>query len=211
MLLWESRLTIFYSVNFQDLNVEPIKNDYLYLRFGRKLKCINAQLCKMLCFRQISSSQGINLKDALQWKMEKKQEIGLRLREYRKDSGKTQGKFGESLGLTQGGYSDLERGKNNLTARIKYMLEEIYNINIDYLETGQGERYRIRETEELSSEDDTEKFYRDQNQRIIFQLQKELELTKKENEYLHKIISTKDEVISALKSGKLKGEDEPES
>jgi len=143
--------------------------------------------------------------------MEKKQEIGLRLREYRKDSGKTQGKFGESLGLTQGGYSDLERGKNNLTARIKYMLEEIYNINIDYLETGQGERYRLRENEGLSSEDDTEKFYRDQNQRIIFQLQKELELTKKENEYLHKIISTKDEVISALKSGKLKGEDESES
>lgn len=201
MLLLGSGLTIFYSVDFQDRNLEPIKNDYLYLRFGRKLKCINAQLCKMLC----------NLKDALQWKMEKKQEIGLRLREYRKDSGKTQGKFGESLGLTQGGYSDLERGKNNLTARIKYMLEEIYNINIDYLETGQGERYRFRETEQLSSEDDTEKFYRDQNQRIIFQLQKELELTKKENEYLHKIISTKDEVISALKSGKLKGEDEPES
>jgi|GEM_PF-1594293 transcriptional regulator with XRE-family HTH domain len=141
--------------------------------------------------------------------MERKQEIGLRLREYRKDSGKTQGKFGESLGLTQGGYSDLERGKNNLTARIKYMLEEIYNINIDYLETGQGERYR--QVEELVSEDETDKFYRDQNQRIIFQLQKELELTKKENEFLHKIISTKDEVISALKSGMLKANDEPEA
>ncbi|KEQ29844.1 hypothetical protein N180_20925 [Pedobacter antarcticus 4BY] len=108
--------------------------------------------------------------------MEKKQQIGIRLREYRKDSGKTQGKFGESLGLTQGGYSDLERGKNNLTARIKYMLEEIYNINIDYLETGQGERYRPIESEELAPGDDAEKFYRDQNQRIIFQLQKELEL-----------------------------------
>ncbi|SFF44244.1 DNA-binding transcriptional regulator, XRE-family HTH domain [Pedobacter antarcticus] len=143
--------------------------------------------------------------------MEKKQQIGIRLREYRKDSGKTQGKFGESLGLTQGGYSDLERGKNNLTARIKYMLEEIYNINIDYLETGQGERYRPIESEELAPGDDAEKFYRDQNQRIIFQLQKELELTKKENEYLHKIVSAKDEVISALKSGKPKGEDEPKS
>jgi len=141
--------------------------------------------------------------------MEKKQEIGLRLRGYRKDSGKTQGKFGESLGLTQGGYSDLERGKNNLTTRIKYMLEEIYNINIDYLETGQGERYR--QVEKLVSEDETDKFYRDQNQRIIFQLQKELELTKKENEFLHKIISTKDEVISALKSAMLKADDEPEA
>lgn len=141
--------------------------------------------------------------------MEKKQQIGLRLKEYRKDSGKTQGEFGQSLGLSQGGYSDLERGKNNLTARIKYMLEEIYNININYLETGQGdERYRLRNNnEETAAEEETDKFYRDQSQKIIFQLQKELELTKKENEYLHRILSTKDDVIAALKGQRFKGED----
>jgi transcriptional regulator with XRE-family HTH domain len=140
--------------------------------------------------------------------MEKKQQIALRLKEYRKASGKTQEEFGQSLGLTQGGYSDLERGKNNLTARIKHMLEEVYNINIDYLETGQGdERYRLRENnEEAPGDENNDKLSRDQNQRLIFQLQKELELTKKENEYLHRIISTKDDVIEALKGQRSKGE-----
>jgi hypothetical protein len=42
---------------------------------------------------------------------------------------------------------------------------------------------------------------------LIFQLQKELELTKKENEYLHRIISTKDDVIAALKGQRSKGEE----
>jgi hypothetical protein len=89
------------------------------------------------------------------------------------------------------------------------MLEEVYNINIDHLETGQGdERYRLRENnEEAPGYENNDKLSRDQSQRLIFQLQKELELTKKENEYLHRIISTKDDVIAALKGQRSKGEE----
>lgn len=135
--------------------------------------------------------------------MNNKKDIALELKQYRKDAKKTQEEFGLSLGLTQGGYSDIERCKNGLSAKVKYMLQSIYNVNLDYLEDGVGERYNIKE------EDPTEpggklydKFYTDQERRINFQLQKELELAKKEIEYLNIILTAKEELIKALKENK---------
>lgn len=62
-----------------------------------------------------------------------------RLKIFRKSLNLNQKDFGESLGLTQGGYSDIERGKNGVSNRIKIFLHQIHSLNIHWLETGEGE------------------------------------------------------------------------
>jgi len=62
-----------------------------------------------------------------------------RLKIFRKSVNLNQKEFGESLGLTQGGYSDIERGKNGVTNRIKIFLHQFHNLNIHWLETGEGD------------------------------------------------------------------------
>ncbi|ERM83061.1 hypothetical protein P872_06195 [Rhodonellum psychrophilum GCM71 = DSM 17998] len=66
-----------------------------------------------------------------------------RLRIIRKSLKLNQKEFGDSIGLTQGGYSDIERGKNSVSGRIKIFLNQIHNINIHWLETGEGEMFSV--------------------------------------------------------------------
>src|SRR5690606_6046842 len=64
-----------------------------------------------------------------------------RLKIIRKFLKETQEHFGASLGLTQAGYSDIERGKNNVSGKIKILLKREHNINLQWLETGEGEMF----------------------------------------------------------------------
>lgn len=66
-----------------------------------------------------------------------------RLKEIRKYLGYNQEDFAASLGLTQGGYSDIERGKNGISGKIKLLLVKVHKINITFLEQGLGQMFYI--------------------------------------------------------------------
>lgn len=61
-----------------------------------------------------------------------------RLKEFRISKQINQGKFSKSLGLKQGSYSDIERGRNSLSYPIIKKLIEVYNINPNWLFLGIG-------------------------------------------------------------------------
>lgn len=67
----------------------------------------------------------------------------LRLRQIRRALGYNQADFAKTLGLTQGGYSDIERGKNGVSGRVKMVLINVHKVNIRYLENNQGEMFYI--------------------------------------------------------------------
>lgn len=76
-----------------------------------------------------------------------------RLKIVRKFLKVTQIDFGASLGLTQAGYSDIERGKNNISGKIKILLKKEHNINLNWLVTGEGEMF-VATIEDNGSESD---------------------------------------------------------
>lgn len=67
-------------------------------------------------------------------------EVGKRLKEFRKAlPGKfTQKRMCEELGMTQGLYSMYESGLRTISNPIKKALEQRFNLNIVWLETGTG-------------------------------------------------------------------------
>ena len=68
-------------------------------------------------------------------------EIGDRLRQLRRHLGVNQCDFAESIGLKQGSYSDIERGRSGLSNHVKMSLSEKYNVNIDWLVNGDGDMF----------------------------------------------------------------------
>jgi transcriptional regulator with XRE-family HTH domain len=127
-----------------------------------------------------------------------------RLKIFRKSLKLNQKEFGESIGLTQGGYSDIERGKNSVSGRIKIFLNQIHNINLHWLETGEGEMFSVM-VEDLEknfigftkpgelSQDEIEKLQLELEQQKAenFKLQSEINLYKD-------LCGSKDKIIEGL-------------
>ena len=69
--------------------------------------------------------------------------INDRLKKIRKHLGFNQIEFAESLGLKQGSYSDVERGKNGIgvSSALQSELENKYRVNIEYLRNGKGNMF----------------------------------------------------------------------
>ena len=65
-----------------------------------------------------------------------------RLKQLRRELAITQAAFAEKIGLKQGSYADIERGKNKLNARNRDAICREFNINSAWLETGEGEMFR---------------------------------------------------------------------
>lgn len=67
-------------------------------------------------------------------------EINTRFKLLRESCKKTQAEFGEILGLSVSGVSDIERGKRNVTDQHIIMLSNWHEkkININWLRTGEG-------------------------------------------------------------------------
>lgn len=67
-----------------------------------------------------------------------------RFKELRKTLGLTQSKFGEILGITTSGVSDIEAGRRNVTEQHLIMLSNYKDrpINIEWLRTGKGEMFK---------------------------------------------------------------------
>ena len=62
-----------------------------------------------------------------------------RLKSLRKSLGLTQTEMAEKIGIKQGSYSDVERGKAIVSNYVKMSLEQNLNLNRAWLETGKGE------------------------------------------------------------------------
>lgn len=97
-----------------------------------------------------------------------------RLKIIRKSLKLTQLEFGASLGLTQAGYSDIERGKNNVSGKIKILLKREHNINLNWLKTGEGEMFSAPVEDNGFN---TNQFSKDQN---LLNLQSEIDRLNKE-------------------------------
>ena len=66
---------------------------------------------------------------------------GERLKEIRKTLGLTLEKFGEKLGVKKNSLSQIENGHNALTDQMALAICREYNVNYDYLMTGEGEMF----------------------------------------------------------------------
>lgn len=64
---------------------------------------------------------------------------GERLKKIRDFLGLNQKTFCQSIGMKQGSYSDVERGKNQISSNLAMKIATNYNISIDWLLLGQGQ------------------------------------------------------------------------
>lgn len=77
------------------------------------------------------------------------QEIGKRLSKVRKSAGFTQQQFGKVIGCGRANYSRIENGDVSPNPLMLLKLKERFEVNINYIVTGQGEEY-LKETKESS-------------------------------------------------------------
>lgn len=68
-----------------------------------------------------------------------------RIKIIRKESNKSQEKFGELLGITKASVSRLESGENNPSEQTIMLICREFSINEKWLRTGQGEMYKPTE------------------------------------------------------------------
>lgn len=74
-----------------------------------------------------------------------------RVKELRKALGLSGEKFGEPLGVKRSAISDIENGRNNLTEQMIKLISLTYNVNEEWLRTGEGEMFK--NTTDLSLDD----------------------------------------------------------
>ena len=81
------------------------------------------------------------------------EDINVRFKELRKACKKNQSNFGKVLGISASGITDIEAGRRRVTEKHLIMLSnwDEYNINIDWLQTGQGEMFLPTETDTLET------------------------------------------------------------
>lgn len=70
-----------------------------------------------------------------------KQEIGLRLKQLRKENSLTQEKLAEMLGISQKHYSEAERGITGLSVKHLIQISDILSVSLDYLLKGYISKY----------------------------------------------------------------------
>lgn len=76
---------------------------------------------------------------------------GERLREIRKTLNLTLEKFGEKLGVGKTAISKLEKGENSITDQMMLSICREYNVNENWLRTGEGEMFiKMTRNDEIS-------------------------------------------------------------
>jgi transcriptional regulator with XRE-family HTH domain len=71
-----------------------------------------------------------------------RKEIGLRLRQVRKEMGYTQGELAQLLKVNRSHLSRLERGEKSLPPPVLYLLSDNFHVSLDWLITGLGEIFK---------------------------------------------------------------------
>lgn len=128
-----------------------------------------------------------------------------RLRIIRKSLNLNQEQFASSLGLTQGGYSDIERGKNNISNKTKLSLKSVYNINLHWLETGSGEMFAVDIEEESDEANFFEVEHLEHLKDEVEKLRNENLRLKTENRLYMELCTAKDKTIEILENQLLSG------
>lgn len=79
------------------------------------------------------------------------EEINIRFKELRKACKKNQIDFGKALGISSSGVANIETGQRKVTEKHLLMLSnwDEFNVNIDWLRTGNGEMFLPSETDTL--------------------------------------------------------------
>lgn len=117
-----------------------------------------------------------------------------RIRAVRKALNLNQLEFAKTLGLTQTGYSDAERGRNNVSEQLKTMLISLHNVNRAWLEHGKGEMFIPCKSEKKENSDDP-----DAKNNTIELLNADIKRLNAERELYIKLLDSKDEIIETLK------------
>lgn len=135
-------------------------------------------------------------------------ETNKRLRKFRKELGFTQVEFANKLGIKQGSYSDIERGKTGMSSSIVRKLINTFRLNPTWLYEGIGESTLEAEAKKqgtpLRTLEDVKKAlheYReseDDEQNLVQIIESQKETIKTQQEY----INTLKNVIESLKAGK---------
>lgn len=113
--------------------------------------------------------------------MSKNKKVHEKLRMIRNALGyKNQSLFAETIGLSQGGYSDIERGKNKLTPKIRILLKRVHNINIDFLDN---------KSDIMFLEGDSKEALLDEIRRIT-----------EDNEFLSELVKSQQKTIELLQN-----------
>lgn len=73
-----------------------------------------------------------------------------RIKELRKALGLSGEKFGEPLGIKRAAVSNIENGRSNLTEQMIIAICSVYNVNEDWLRTGQGSMFNETKNEFLA-------------------------------------------------------------
>ena len=76
-----------------------------------------------------------------------------RIRKLRKEIlGLTLDKFGKALGVSRSAISDVENGRNALSNQMVMLIRKVYNVNEEWLRTGDGDVFRNITDEERTAE-----------------------------------------------------------
>lgn len=73
-----------------------------------------------------------------------------RIKELRKALSLSGEKFGEPLGIKRAAVSNIENGRSNLTEQMIIAICSVYNVNEDWLRTGQGSMFNETKDEFLT-------------------------------------------------------------
>lgn len=76
---------------------------------------------------------------------------GERIRAVRKELGLTLEKFGDKIGLKKNSISQIENGKNSVTDQVIRSICREFNVNEEWLRTGQGEMFKQLSQAELAA------------------------------------------------------------
>ena len=78
-----------------------------------------------------------------------------RLKTVRKALGLSQVELAKVLGIKQGSYSDVERGRADVgvSNSIKLILKDKYRVNIDFISTGKGDMFLSKTKESIVKKD----------------------------------------------------------
>jgi transcriptional regulator with XRE-family HTH domain len=121
-----------------------------------------------------------------------------RIKQFRESKGLTQLQFAESLGLEQGSYSDIERGKVGLSNNVKSKLQEVYRLRRQWIDTGKGEMYFDEDVQFIGLSEDTAKRV-DELEQAIKLVNVLLESEKDKVKQLEARLKDKDDMIALLK------------
>lgn len=76
-----------------------------------------------------------------------------RIRKLRKEIlGLTLDKFSKALGVSRSAISDVENGRNALSNQMVMLIRKVYNVNEEWLRTGEGDVFRNITDEERTAE-----------------------------------------------------------